>query len=747
MNTQDATFLLLHGRQNWRTATSTAISVGQDALRLVADPHGPLGLTWRDGSLGGLRLPRGLAIDQQQRVYLLAEQAPWTISRFVSASQGFVALPGLGGAGQAVRQFQQPRTITIAGQYLYVADTDNRRVQVFDCATLALLYLWNAPTTQPWLPVDLATTGACTFVLDSQQRRIYRHHTGDDDLRLFVDGNTQNGNWEQVAADQAGRVYVLERTADATYLRVYDQHGKPEQVRRADGQLVERLIHDAGEIRDRFAPPAIRLLYDQQTRHSYFCLPASLNQPCQPTLPTRAPAPEQPLATCLPSYGQPDGLMFDRVGARVRLDPSALREMPLYLTHGTWESQSLDSTIYQCQWHRVELELEPLPPGTQILVESFSSDDASVNLPAAGSPAWQIGYQAIGQLQPASAAATDQPAAAPTDFLIQSRQGQYLWLKITLLSDGFATPVVRGMRVHFPRESYLAYLPAIYSADDTNRWFLERYLSLFQTEWDALERRITSAIALFDPDAVPGGPFLDALAHNFGLPIEGDWSAEQRRTLLQSMRRFYTSRGTLAGLRAYLQAYLQNMSGYTPALQGDFPVLIEGWRERRRLELGTPDSQNRHTFLPLWSPSMVGRLQTGSHARLGEARLVDTGEPSMDRFSQFANRFTIYLPAAWVQSAADERRLRRALEAEKPAHLAYELKLVAGRFRVGVQSTIGLDTILGDIPTTRLAGREVAASQAGQEPAPSQPVRQRLGYDTVLAARTAPPAAPILVTL
>jgi hypothetical protein len=183
------------------------------------------------------------------------------------------------------------------------------------------------------------------------------------------------------------------------------------------------------------------------------------------------------------------------------------------------------------------------------------------------------------------------------------------------------------------------------------------------------------------------------------------------------------------GLRAYLQAYLENMGGLDRSDQGDYPILVEGFRERPHLELTAPGLDQQGTLLGLWSPKVVGRLKLGSDARVGSSRLVDAGDPERDIFEEYAHRFRVYVPALWVRTADDETMLHRALEAEKPAHTAYELELVEPRFRVGVQSTVGMDTILGEYPRAVLtcACREDELPQAGRG------MRHRLGYDTVLA--------------
>ena len=368
-----------------------------------------------------------------------------------------------------------------------------------------------------------------------------------------------------------------------------------------------------------------------------------------------------------------------------------------------------------------------------MVVTTYTDDSARAGSEIAGltDDRWSAGHVVAASTQPRPGV----PVAVTDEFLVQSRPGQYLWLRLRLRGDGHRTPAVRAVRLHFPRDSYLAHLPAVYTADDDSRWFLERFLSIFQTEWDAIEDVIETFARYLDPHAVPGGAPLDYLAQWLAVPLEGDWDDAQRRRLLAAAPGLSARRGTPDTIRRYLRVYLENMTGLTLEDTG-YPQLAEGFRERDRLLLSTP-SATLSRGAPLWSPAVAGRLQLDVFAQEGQARLVSTGDPERDLFHEFAHRFRAFIPAAWVRTSADERRVRRALDAEKPAHTSYDLCLIEPRFRVGVQSTIGLDTIVAAAPVAALACPH-------EDLAPSLPARHRLGFDTVLSCSSADRPAPPL---
>lgn len=697
MRPDGPTSWLLDGRTGWRTAYEDGlVAAGLAGIRLAPAAGGPLSLDSEGGSLGGLRLPCEIAVADGD-TYLLAAAAR-KVLRYDPVAGAFVALPALGADGDGARSLEEPVAVAAARDALYVADRGSRRVLVLARATLALRAVWES---RHWDPVALVAAGGRAYLLDGAGARVWRHDPAGERLALVVAAHEAHDRWSNLAVDHDGRIYL------------YDGDGL--DVYRADGTPGER-VTDAGAVRERFEPPPI-LLQD-----GCFCLPESLTRLCDRRAPDSPPRVDAPLAGCAGAGGWRRA--FDRAGDPVTLDPAARHPRP-WTTTGTWISAALDSEIPGCQWHRIELELGRLPAGTSIEVRTYADDREREidDLRALADDLWETRHVLTGAMQPGGA----EPAG--DEVLVQSRPGRYLWLRVALRSDGFASPAITAARVHYPRASYLEYLPEAFAAEDETRWFLERFLSIAQSEWDAIEQVAEDMPAYFDPDAVPAGPALESLASWLALPLEGTWDAQARRHLLAGVPRLCARRGVLDEVRGFLRLYLESMRGGDLGAE-DYPRLVEGFRERTHLMLSAGDAGAVDPGAPLWSRSVVGRLQLGVFSRVGEARLVSTGDPQRDLFHEYAHRFRVLVPAGWVRSAEEERMVRRAIDSEKPAHTSYELCLVEPRLRVGVQCTVGVDTIVAGYPEARLPCDPPADLPESLAP------RGRLGYDTVLAGRS-----------
>ena len=677
-------------------SSNVAISA-EKRLQLSADPNGVFALRTSSGTLGGLVLPARMALDRERNLYLLDGTV---IRRFNRKTLRFDRLPTIGGEGNGARQLRNPSEIACCGRLLYVADTGNRRVQVFDWRNLALIH---SLQHDEWEPVAVVAAGERMWIVDKANGRIWVHRPGSDRLTPFINQPRKTGCWTRPACDRNGWLYLYDSVANE--LDVFDTVGNPVES-----------VQDASEIWDRFDAPMVHV--DDFGR---FELPPALAYDCGIT-----PAGAEPL-------------IFAMNGDRLE-NGEPLRQKPFWNRAGEWFSNTLDSEIFECQWHRIEMTIDALPSGSQVIVSTVASETrlqpatAEFASETAGldDAFWETRYTVTAPLQPPPKRKKE--TGERHEFLIQNFPGRYLYVRVQLFGDGYTTPVVRDLRLHFPRESYLQHLPAVFSADDESRHFLERYLSIVQTEWDAIEQELETISRYFDPRAVPGGQPMRYLAAWLGLPLEGRWDDEQNRKLLADAPARYPKRGTLDGFRQHVATYLCNMTGISAEKLLGFPRIVEGFRERnQRMMVG---ESTLGAGVPLWSKSYVGRLHLNAGARLDEGRLVSTGDPRRDVFHEYAHRFRVLIPVNWIRGEEDEEMLRRAIESEKPAHTKCDLTLFQPHTRVGLQSTIGLDMVVGGYPTTRLAQRGklgVDAVLSGTSETPFTLTESvRIGRDTTL---------------
>ncbi|BCJ39856.1 hypothetical protein GCM10010168_27160 [Actinoplanes ianthinogenes] len=347
---------------------------------------------------------------------------------------------------------------------------------------------------------------------------------------------------------------------------------------------------------------------------------------------------------------------------------------------GEFLAGPLDSGIGGCEWHRVVLDAT-VPDGGTLKVATATSPGV-----------W-----------------TDAPSGP--DFLVLSPPGQRLWLRLTLTGD----TVVHAVQVSFPRATSLRHLPAIYAQDPAARDFLARFLAIFDTIRDSVSARLDDFPAVLDPRATPA-EFLDWLGGWLGLAADRRIPDARRRRLLAEAHHLFHLRGTLAGVTRQVEL-----------TTGIRPRILEHFRLRRWLYEGDRLGGT------LWGPAVAGRLQIGEHSRIGDFRLVDTGEPDLDPFAVPAHRFTVFVPAH-----ADRDLVERAVDTASPAHTEAEIRLVAPRMRVGIQASVGLDTVIGARPAGIVLGAPDARTGTLLGPSEDEQKRpsMRVGLRATVGATT-----------
>jgi hypothetical protein len=125
------------------------------------------------------------------------------------------------------------------------------------------------------------------------------------------------------------------------------------------------------------------------------------------------------------------------------------------------------------------------------------------------------------------------------------------------------------------------------------------------------------------------------------------------------------------------------------------PLILEHWKIRRWLFLGAGRLGDAAV---LWGETIMGRSQLGNTARTGVTRLDTSRAAVTDPFNVDAYAFTVFAPGGLARSSAAKASLQRLVDQQKPAWSQAKLRFVLPRMRIGIQASIGFDSVVGCWP-------------------------------------------------
>lgn len=382
-----------------------------------------------------------------------------------------------------------------------------------------------------------------------------------------------------------------------------------------------------------------------------------------------------PIVCCFSWYGRP--LCDEDIPVP---QPAKLHERGQLLT------KAIDSGIPRCRWHRVRIDAD-IPSGTTLEVAVSTSEDEQ---PAPqGDNSQEVGWETFNAGVPHPRDWHVAPLGSLDSLIQQQPPGRYLFVRLRFTGDGRSTPVVRRVRLEFPRKTSLDLLPPVYRETPDAEDFSERFLSLFDASIADLDAAIERYPALLDPDGVPSevlpwlGTFVD-------VTLDRAWDTERRRAILRSVPALYRKRGTVDGLKEAIDLVF----GIKPAIQ-------EIATERM---WGAIASAERPDELKVRARLGEVRLfgRASSRFRLGSSALSRTplrsfGNPDRDPLSIGAYRFRVLVPPTEDRSGLWRERLRRLIESQKPAHTIASVRVGGNGFVLGTWSAIGVDTVFGHL--------------------------------------------------
>jgi len=372
-------------------------------------------------------------------------------------------------------------------------------------------------------------------------------------------------------------------------------------------------------------------------------------------------------------------------------------------------------------WHRLQvLSLDGTgeqPEGAHLRL--YTRTSAQTAAPAL--PPIELYSGAADELAPSDTWRSTQRDAQ--DMLLLNAPGRYLWVYGLFSSDGRNTPRVEQLRVEYERESWLRYLPAIYTPGKQDPTYIERALALFQSMLDEQEGHLQELPRLFDPLAAPA-EWLDWLAGWLAFELDETWSDEKRRQALKQAFALQGLRGTVEGLRAMILLYT-----------GAKARIIEPARRSHLWSLGETSTLGFTTMLV---PAQAQGAVLATTADLGSSHLLAAEDYGAPLFSDLAHHFCVQVYAAEIGGKADLERLERVVEREKPAHTTCCVQVIDAGMRVGSQARLGVDAIVPPAAPQAVLDSDIELGVDSVLPDDPRPnvlgSKSRLGMDAILAS-------------
>lgn len=651
---------LLRSRRDW-SGTLAALAVDADGNLQLARVPGPADgkAIVTGGALPYVRQASGIAAGPCGAVFV-ADTAHHQILYVDGLCGASIALPRNGVAGNLPGSFDTPRGLAVSADGLLVADSGNDRIQ-----QLAF----------PRLEAHLALHGlpaVAGVAVDSQSRLLVVDATGAH--RLLPDG-TADLAFDQALLAAALLVQplfvaigpddaVLVADAAANQVFVFDAQGQPTGVLAGPaGWLPGAIACDGTRSVVADAASGAILVFDGR---------AAIG----------AVAGWQGPVTALAVDSAGGLLIKPDLGATwVRFATDAA-----FVPQGSLLAGPFDAGEVRA-WERAWVQAD-VPAGTQVIIE--------VALQAAATPA-PAAWLAL----PSADALLESLAPAEADR-------RFAWLRLTLASDDpAASPLLRQARAATAAEDWLDYLPMTYRRHD-DVGLLSRWLRELRGEFGAVEEALDDMPRLADPSFAANSA-LPWLAQWLALELPRIEGADERRALIDRAVALYARRGTKDSIAGFVQFH----TGIKPAIVEDFEsraVWVLGQTSRLGFDTRLPALAPFGMVLPdeaVADPCCPGPIGSAVVGASGPLASYQAGVPL---FAETAWRFCVVVDAYRAGDAATLQEMKRIVDREKPAHTDYRVRLVQPDMRVGLQSVVGIDTIVGgDPPPWRLAPATLGA--------------------------------------
>ena len=220
-------------------------------------------------------------------------------------------------------------------------------------------------------------------------------------------------------------------------------------------------------------------------------------------------------------------------------------------------SKALDSGEAETVWSRIKLDIV-LPKDTMVSFSYFASDsnllkyqNKSMTVDNYIQDEEELLVDKLNLLE----SFWIEERKNPKDMLLSKAKGRYLWFKLELILKQESVPMIQGLEIEFPRESFVSYLPEFYRSNEENFEFLDRFLGMYQSMILDLQEEVVNISHYLDSD-VTSTEFLHWLAKWVAIDDVFRWDEQKLRNFIKQSFSIYKLKGTKEGLERVIELYL-----------------------------------------------------------------------------------------------------------------------------------------------------------------------------------------------
>ena len=149
------------------------------------------------------------------------------------------------------------------------------------------------------------------------------------------------------------------------------------------------------------------------------------------------------------------------------------------------------------------------------------------------------------------------------DILLHDLRGRYVWVLVIFTSHSSPPPryILNGLRLEFPKHSFIDYFPEIYQTYNNGQDdFFTRYIAIFQSMFLDEERNVDDIPMRLDYNLAPDSDVKN-LAEWLGIDnSHGLFSVDNLRKMIRESELFQGKKGTREALKAILELLLPSPS-------------------------------------------------------------------------------------------------------------------------------------------------------------------------------------------